>query len=120
MRLLLFPYHRLFKTFGVLLVLFALAGTVFQQWSGTLTSMKVPARIGAIGLIFIFFSRDKVDDERVHQLKFRALSLGVLYAYFLTFPVAYFAYEVSAHEFVAMSLLFALAVYYYSSRNRDV
>jgi hypothetical protein len=117
MRLLLFPYHPLFKIFGAALLLFALAGTGYQLFTGTFDSMEIPARIAAIGLILIFFSRDKADDERVHQLKFRGLSLGVLYAYFLTFPFAYFSYEVSANEFVTISLLFAVAVFYYASRN---
>jgi hypothetical protein len=37
-----------------------------------------------IGLIILFFSQGKADDERIHYLKFRALAFAVLNALILT------------------------------------
>jgi len=112
---LIFPYHQAIKWLGLVVLLFALAGLIFKIIYSQLDSLKPVPELISLGLIFIFFSKEKIDDERIHQFKFRSLSLGFLYSYFLTFGFQYlFSRAATAHEFIAVAMTFATSIYYFA------
>jgi hypothetical protein len=116
---LLFPYHPAVKVLGVLLLLFACAGLVYKVLQGhDQGSLAVGFQLFSLGLVFLFFSKEKHDDERIHQLKFQSLSWGVLTAYFITMGVTYFFRAPSAHEFLSLALLLTTVMFYILKQTR--
>jgi len=112
---LLFPYHQAIKWLGLTVLLFAVAALAFKLIHRQWDSLKPVPELISLGLVFIFFSKEKMDDERIHQLKFRSLSLGFLYSYFLTFGFQYlFSRAATAHEFIATAMVFTTAIYYFA------
>jgi hypothetical protein len=77
------------------------------------------------GLIFIFFSKEKTDDEMVQALKFKALARAVIVAFFITHLYNYLflnwdftrahdtILSISAYQFLALTLVIATASFYY-------
>jgi hypothetical protein len=77
------------------------------------------------GLVFIFFSKEKVDDERIHHLKFRALTWALPVGLFITHLINYFFFSqqepdsgkyiqsISAYPSLVIVLILALGVFYY-------
>lgn len=114
---LLFPYHRGVKALGVVILLFAIAGLLWKIFQGqTIFPLDpVPQLIG-LGLVFIFFSKEKVEDERIHYLKFQALSIGFLSCFFMSMGFNSL-YQLSAPEFIASTMLFTTSVYYFFKRK---
>jgi hypothetical protein len=109
----LFPYHPAVKMLGVLLLLFACAGIVYKiLHQHDYVSFAPGFQILSLGLVFIFFSKEKYDDERIHQLKFQSLTWGVLTAYFITLGATYLFHAPSAHEFLTLALLLTTALFY--------
>lgn len=110
----LFPYHPAVKILGAALLLFAGAGVVYKILVlHDYVSFAPAFQIASLGLVFIFFSKEKYDDERIHQIKFRALTWGVLTAYFVTLGVTYLFRTLSAHEFLCLALLLTTAMFYF-------
>ena len=109
----LFPYHPAVKLLGIGLLLFACGGVVYKSLNQHDLASFAPAfQIASLGLVFIFFSKEKYDDERIHQIKFRSLTWGVLTAYFLTLGVTYLFRAPSAHEFLCLALLLTTVMFY--------
>ncbi|MCD9014183.1 hypothetical protein [Parachryseolinea silvisoli] len=109
----LFPYHPAVKLLGVGLFLFAFSGFIYKTLhQHDFVSFAPAFQIASLGLVFIFFSKEKYDDERVHQIKFRSLTWGVLTAYFLTLAVTYLFRSLSAHEFLCLALLLTTGMFY--------
>ena len=81
------------------------------------------------GLVFIFFSKEKTDDEMMHGLKFRALARAIIVAFFGTHLYNYLflnwnfdkdhdtILSISAYQFLALTLLIATAYFYYLKRE---
>src|SRR5215207_3910798 len=102
----LFPYHPAVKILGVLLLVFACAGIIYKILSHQDGSSLTPGfQIFSLGLVFIFFSKEKHDDERIHQFKFQSLTWGVLTSYFITQTITYLYRAPSTHEFLCLALL---------------
>lgn len=109
----LFPYHPAVKILGVLLLLFACTGIIYKILNQHDDSSLTPGlQVFSLGLIFIFFSKEKHDDERIHQLKFQSLTWGVLTSYFVTLTITYFFRAPSTHEFLCLALLLTTAMFY--------
>lgn len=109
----LFPYHPAVKILGVALLLFACAGIIYKiLYQQDHASYAPGFQIFSLGLVFIFFSKEKYDDERIHQIKFQSLTWGVLTAYFITLGVTYLFRAPSVHEFLTLALLLTTAMYY--------
>ena len=77
------------------------------------------------GLVFIFFSKEKTDDEMVRSLKFKALTRSLIIAFFIThlynFLYLNWYYKrnqdlllsISAYQFLALTLIIATFSFYY-------
>lgn len=109
----LFPYHPAVKILGALLLLFACTGIVYKILHHQDYASFAPGlQLISLGLVFIFFSKEKYDDERIHQLKFQSLTWGVLTTYFMTMGVSYLFRVPSVHEFLSVALLLTTAMFY--------
>jgi hypothetical protein len=83
----------------------------------------------AIGLswrfVFIFFSKEKADDEMIRSLKFKALATVVIVAFSITHLYNYLflnwrlkrendiILSISAYQFLALTLIIARGYFYY-------
>jgi len=115
----LFPYHPAVKILGVLLLLFAATGIIYKTFGQHDYSSLTPGfQIFSLGLIFIFFSKEKYDDERIHQLKFQSLTWGILTSYFITLGITYFFRAPSMHEFLCLALSLTTAAFYILRNQR--
>lgn len=82
------------------------------------------------GFCFIFFSKEKRDDERIHMLKFRALTYGVPAGLMITHLVNYFYFNIdtsfsditrsiSGFQSISIMLGISLIVYYSLKFNAE-
>ncbi|WP_234979681.1 hypothetical protein [Chitinophaga niabensis] len=77
------------------------------------------------GFVFIFFSKEKTDDEMVRSLKFKALATALIASFSITHLYNYFflnwhfergrdvILSISAYQFLAFTLMTATAYFYY-------
>lgn len=120
-----FPYAYWAKILGLLIILAGITSFFLQHQKKGVFDLNELAMGISWGFIFIFFSREKADDEMVHALKFKALGSAVIVAFTLTHLYNYiflnwqFSREqdvilsISAYQFVALTLLLATAIFYY-------
>lgn len=121
----IFPYAPWFKALGGLIVLLGAAG-FFNQYRKTGVFDYNELAVGAcVGFLFIFFSREKTDDEMIRQLKFRAITRSVFITFFATHLYNYFflnwrfetgrstILSVSAYQFLAVTLILATGLFYF-------
>lgn len=83
------------------------------------------------GFLFIFFSREKIDDEMVHNLKFKALTKAVIVAFTITHLYNYIflnwrfkrdydlILSISAYQFLALTLIIATCIFYYLKHEAE-
>lgn len=120
-----FPYRYWTKLLGLLIIL---AGIIsfFQQYQKKAVFDLNELAIGfSWGFIFIFFSREKTDDEMIHGLKFKALARAVIVAFSITHLYNYIflnwrlkrehdlILSISAYQFLALTLIIATGIFYY-------
>ncbi|MGR3811338.1 hypothetical protein [Jiulongibacter sp. NS-SX5] len=123
MRNYVFHYPHYFRYFG--LILLALSIGIFLYRLSEfgifdLTAFSTPA---AFSLVFIYFSKEKMNDERVVLLKFKALALaipiaGLIFA-LLDYSVNFDGYSIetdswyshSAFEYLTLALLLAYGIF---------
>jgi hypothetical protein len=86
---------------------------------------KLTIMAASLGLMMIFFSRERIDDERVQQLKMKAMftamsvgiavgSVGKHYLFVIgRGTLNSMAPELTAWEFLSSTLLVALALFHY-------
>jgi hypothetical protein len=77
------------------------------------------------GLVFIFFSKERTDDEMMQGLKFRALARAIIISFFATHLYNYLflnwklerpdgiILSISAYQFLAITLLVATGIFYF-------
>jgi len=77
------------------------------------------------GLVFVFFSREKTDDEMMQGLKFKALARAIIVSFFITHLYNYLflnwdftrphdtILSISAYQFLALTLLIATGSFHY-------
>jgi hypothetical protein len=79
-----FPYSYWTKILGVLVII---AGIIsfFQQYhkKGVYDFNEIAVGL-SWGLVFIFFSKEKTDDEMIRSLKFKALTMAIIVGFSLT------------------------------------
>ena len=104
-----FIFPRIMKIVGCLMILFALIIMLLVYIRKGVLDFVIPAGVVGPGLMMIFFSREKIDDERIHQLKFRSLVAGFVAAYLLTIGW----HTMTSHDFVVLALTISLTAFYY-------
>jgi hypothetical protein len=113
------------KIVGILCILWGLYSFFSKYWLYQLWDVNLITALSCWGLIFIFFSREKIDDERIHQLKFQALAWAVPLGLFITHLINYFflslpepdagklIQSLSAYQTLVIVLLLALGTFYF-------
>ncbi len=120
-----FPYSYWIKALGVLI---AIAGFIsfFQQYhkKGVYDFNELAVGL-SWGFVFIFFSKEKTDDEMIRSLKFKALAKAVFVAFSITHLYNYLflnwrlkrehdiILSISAYQFLALTLMIATGYFYY-------
>lgn len=120
-----FPYSYWTKILGVLIII---AGIIsfFQQYHKKGVYDFNELAIGlSWGFVFIFFSRERTDDEMIRSLKFKALTMAVIVAFSITHLYNYLflnwrlerekniILSISAYQFLALTLMIATGYFYY-------
>ena len=105
-------------------LVFALAGAPFAYWLAPGRQVWAhAAAVAAVGLGLFFFSRETVDDERVQQLKLRALRVTFLPTLVLSLALNMVVLNpqepdltirsASAFDFASMMMLGSSALFYF-------
>jgi len=120
-----FPYSYWTKILGMIIIVSGVI-SFFRQYLGKGVWDVNELAIGlSWGFVFIFFSKEKTDDEMIHGLKFRALTRAVIIAFSATHLFNYIflnwhfnrsrdmILSVSAYQFLALTLIIATVSFHY-------
>lgn len=120
-----FPYSYWTKTLGVLLIIAGIISFFLQYHKKGVYDFNELAVGLSWGFVFIFFSKEKTDDEMIRSLKFKALAMALIVAFSITHLYNYlflnwhFVREkdiilsISAYQFLALTLMIATVYFYY-------
>lgn len=126
-----FAYSYKMKVVGLLLIGWGMFSFLFKYWRYQVVDLNLVTGLLCWGLVFIFFSKEKTDDERIHQLKFQALTWALPVGLFITHLINYLflsnyfflnelqpdsgkLYQsISAYQSLVIILLLALGVFHY-------
>jgi len=125
-----FPYPRWMKSVSLFLILFwAPFSFLRKYWLFDMIDIEMAAQPVSIGLVILFFSKENMDDERIHFLKFRALAFAILNGLLISWLITKFVYNwnysvnenyvypISASVFLIFTIIFAYArLFYLKSR----
>ena len=120
-----FPYSYWTKILGVLIIAGGMI-SFFQQYhkKGIFDTNELAIGL-SWGLVFIFFSKERTDDEMIHGLKFKALTRAIIVAFFITHLYNYLflnwrfnrehdmILSISAYQFLALTLIIATISFHY-------
>jgi hypothetical protein len=120
-----FPYSNWMKILGLVIIALGVASFVQQFYKKGIFDSNELAIGLSWGLVFIFFSKEKTEDEMMHSLKFKALARAVIIAFFITHLYNYIflnwrfdrgndvILSISAYQFLALTLIIATCNFYY-------
>jgi hypothetical protein len=120
-----FAYSYKMKVVGILLICWGIYSCYAKYRQFDLIDLNLLAGISCWGLVFIFFSKEKIDDERIHQLKFQALTWAVPVGLCITHLLNYLFLSspdrnsgqlfdsISAYQSLVMMLLLSLGLFHY-------
>ena len=120
-----FPYSYWTKILGLLIIIAGVFSCLQQYYKKGVFDTNELAVGLSWGLVFIFFSKEKTDDEMIHGLKFKALTRAIIVAFFITHLYNYIflnwhlkrehdiILSISAYQFLALTLIIATVSYHY-------
>jgi hypothetical protein len=120
-----FPYSYWTKILGILIIIAGIISFFQQYYKKDVYDFNELAVGLSWGLLFIFFSKEKTDDEMARSLKFKALTRAVIVAFSITHLYNYLflnwrfergkdiILSISAYQFLALTLMIATAYFYY-------
>ncbi len=120
-----FTYSYKMKIVGTLLICWGIYAFFSKYRQYNLADLNLLTSLWCWGLVFIFFSKEKIDDERVHQVKFQALTWAVPTGLFITHLINYFFLSqdephsgkligsISAYQSLVIILLLAFGLFHY-------
>lgn len=120
-----FPYSYWTKILGVLIAIAGIVIFFLQHHKKGVYDFNELAVGLSWGFVFIFFSREKTDDEMIRSLKFKALAIAVIIAFSITHLYNYLflnwrlerehdiILSISAYQFLALTLMIATGYFYY-------
>ncbi len=123
-----FVYPYWMRLVGVALILLGIIIFYYRLSSFGIMDLAGFSSPVGMGLILIFFSREKDQDERIAQLKFRSLAAAVPIAAILTLILNYTQnvdqysvsqdswFSISAFEFLSVTMIIALFWFQISKR----
>lgn len=119
----MYPYWT--KTLGLVLIFVAIIFFVFRITQYEIIDIAGASFPVAMGLIMIFFSKEKAFDERIAHLKFKSLAVAVPVAAVVAMLINYFQnyngytvgtnswYSISAFEYLSITLTIAIGYFQY-------
>ncbi|GAB3921223.1 hypothetical protein [Larkinella terrae] len=126
-----FAYSYYMKIVGILCILWGLFSFFINYRQHQIIDLNLLTGLSCWGLVFIFFSREKVDDERIHQLKFHALTWALPVGLAVTHLINYFflnaqepdsgkPYQsISAYQSLVLILVLATSLFHYLKRRQE-
>ena len=120
-----FPYSYWTKILGILIIIAGIISFFQQYYKKDIYDFNELAVGLSWGLLFIFFSKEKTDDEMARSLKFKALTRAVIVSFSITHLYNYLflnwrferekdiILSISAYQFLALTLMIATAYFYY-------
>lgn len=120
-----FPYSYWTKILGLVIIVAGVISFFQQYYKKGIFDLNELAIGLSWGFVFIFFSKEKIDDEMIHGLKFRALTWAVIVAFSITHLFNYLflnwrfkrghdvILSISAYQFLALTLIIATVNFYY-------
>ena len=124
-----FPYSYWTKILGLAIVIAGIVSFFLQHHKKGVYDFNELAVGLSWGLVFIFFSRERTDDEMVRSLKFKALAIAIIVAFSITHLYNYLflnrrlerpddiILSLSAYQFLALTLMIATGYFYYLKRQ---
>ena len=124
-----FPYSYWTKILGLAIVIAGIVSFFLQHHKKGVYDFNELAVGLSWGLVFIFFSRERTDDEMVRSLKFKALAIAIIVAFSITHLYNYLflnwrlerpddiILSISAYQFLALTLMIATGYFYYLKRQ---
>lgn len=124
-----FPYSYYSKILGLIVILAGVFMFFLKHHRKGIYDINELAIGCSWGFMFIFFSKEKTDDEMIHTLKFKALARAMIIAFFFTHLYNYIflnwqlkrpdgiVLSISAYQFFALTLIIATASFYYLKRQ---
>jgi len=120
-----FPYSYWTKILGVIIIIAGIFSFFQQHHKKGIYDFNELAVGLSWGLVFIFFSREKTEDEMMQGLKFKALTRAIIVGFFITHLYNYLflnwrferdhdvILSISAYQFLALTLTLATALFYF-------
>ncbi|HRO44545.1 hypothetical protein [Agriterribacter sp.] len=120
-----FPYSYWTKILGILIIIAGVISFFRQYHKKGIFDINELAIGLSWGLVFIFFSKERTDDEMIHGLKFKALTWAIIVAFSITELYNYLflnwrfkrghdiILSVSAYQFLALTLIIAIISFHY-------
>ena len=120
-----FPYSYWTKILGVVIIVAGVISFFLRYHKRGIFDLNELAIGLSWGFVFIFFSKEKTDDEMIHGLKFRALTWAIIVAFSITHLFNYLflnwrferergmILSVSAYQFLALTLIIATVSFHY-------
>lgn len=124
-----FPYSYSAKIAGGVIIIASIISFFSTYYEKGTFDLNQLATGTSWGFLFIFFSKEKTDDEMVQSLKFKALTWSIIISFSFTNVYNYlFLYwwfkrehnitlSISAFQFFALMLIIATARFYYLKRQ---
>ena len=124
-----FPYSYWTKILGLAIIIAGIVSFFLQHHKKGVYDFNELAVGLSWGLVFIFFSRERTDDEMVRSLKFKALAIAIIVAFSITHLYNYLflnwrlerpddiILSISAYQFLALTLMIATGYFYYLKRQ---
>jgi hypothetical protein len=118
-----FLYPLWVKTIGFILIIASAFVFVYRILLFEIVDLSGASSSVAMGLIMIFFSKEKIVDERIVQLKFKSLAVAVPTAALITMLINYSKnfsqysietdswYSISAFEYLTITLCIAIGIF---------
>lgn len=120
-----FAYSFKMKVVGTLLICWGFYAFFSKYRQYDLVDLNLLSGLLCWGLVFIFFSKERIDDERVHQMKFQSLAWAVPVGLFISHLVNYLFLtgdesdsgklieSISAYQSLVIILLLAFGLFHY-------
>lgn len=120
-----FAYSYKLKIVGTLLICWGIYAFFSKYRQYNLVDLNLLTSLSCWGLVFIFFSKERIDDERVHQVKFQSLTWAVPAGLSVTHLINYFFLSqdepdsgkliesISAYQSLVIILLLAFGLFHY-------
>lgn len=119
-----FPYGYWIKMLGIFIVVAGIINCIIEYYNKTPTNVNGLAMGLSWGFVFIFFSKERTDDEMMQGLKFKALATAVIVAFSITQLYNYIflnrgferhgeVHSISAYQFLSFTLILATGYFYY-------